>query len=284
MLPTRPPRPKRSLGQNFLVDPNVARKIVRAFAPQPQDVVVEIGPGQGALTTLLAGAVERLFAVELDRSLAAELKERFGTASGLTVMEGDFLSIELASLAPPDRRLRVIGNIPYNLSAPIIFRVLEQAEVVEDMFLMLQKEVAMRVVARPGSKQYGPLAVHSQLLADVSVLFEVSPQVFRPRPRVDSAIVQWRFLGQPRFAVGDRAFFAQFVRAAFGQRRKVLRNALGRLCPKEALDELNEPLLACRAEQVALHDLVRLCDLLATCVRGKNFAPGQDRGSRPAQP
>ncbi|MDZ7294284.1 MAG: 16S rRNA (adenine(1518)-N(6)/adenine(1519)-N(6))-dimethyltransferase RsmA [candidate division KSB1 bacterium] len=278
------PRPKRSLGQHFLVDPNVARKIVHAFAPQPQDVVVEIGPGQGALTALLAGNVRQLFAVELDRTLAAALADRFAGMPGVQVMEADFLSVELAALAPPQARLRVIGNIPYNISAPIIFRVLDQAAVVEDMLLMLQKEVALRVVAGPGSKQYGPLAVHSQLLADVRLLFDVSPHVFRPRPKVDSAIVRWRFLAQPRFAVEDRALFARFVRAAFGQRRKVLRNALGRLCERSFLAGLNEPLLALRAEQVGVGELVRLYNLLTPGMRGANLATGQNRGHRPAQP
>lgn len=262
----------------------MARKIVHAFAPHPEDVVVEIGPGQGALTALLAGKVRRLFAVELDRTLAMALRERFGGMPSVQVMEADFLSVDLAALAPPHARLRVIGNIPYNISAPIIFRVLEQAGVVEDMLLMLQKEVALRVVARPGSKQYGPLAVHSQLLAEVRLLFDVSPHVFRPRPKVDSAIVQWRFLTQPRFAVEDQVFFAQFVRAAFGQRRKVLRNALATLGDKEALDALHEPMLAFRAEQLELSELVRLSNLVAHCVRGEKVAPGQDRRCCPTQP
>jgi len=277
-------RPKRSLGQHFLVDPNVAQKIVRAFAPQPVDTVVEIGPGQGALTGLLASKVRRLVAVELDRSLAAALAARFRDVAGVTILEADFLKVELAAVAPAGGRVRVIGNIPYNISGPLIFRVLEQASVAQDMMLMLQKEVALRVVAQPGSKQYGTLAVHSHLLADVRLLFQVSPQVFRPRPQVDSAIVHWRFRASPRFVVDDYAFFTQFVRAAFGQRRKVLRNALSRVCDRSTLAALQEPVLACRAEQLSLEELVRLSNRLARDAQGMNIGTGQDRGGNSPQP
>lgn len=278
-----PARPKRRLGQHFLVDANVARKIVRAFAPQPADTVVEIGPGRGALTELLAHGVQRLIAVELDGSLATELSARFRDVANVEVVEADFLQVKLASFAPGGGRVRLIGNIPYNISGPLIFRVLEQASMVQDMVLMLQKEVALRVVAGPGSKEYGPLAVHSQLLADVSLLFQVSPQVFRPRPQVDSAIVRWVFLRSPRFAVADRVFFSRFVRAAFGQRRKVLRNALSRLCGKSALAQLHEPALAARAEQLSLEELVRLCNRVAHCAQGLNIGSGQDRSGNSAQ-
>ncbi|MCR4440209.1 MAG: 16S rRNA (adenine(1518)-N(6)/adenine(1519)-N(6))-dimethyltransferase RsmA [bacterium] len=283
-MPVTGLRPKRSLGQHFLVDRNVAGKIVRAFAPQPTDTVVEIGPGQGALTELLAGEVRRLIAVELDRVLAAELAARLRGVAGVEVVEADFLTVDLAALAPPGGRVRLLGNIPYNISGPLIFRVLEQVGAVQDMMLMLQKEVARRVVARPGSKQYGPLAVHSQLVADVHFLFEVSPQVFRPRPKVDSAIVRWAFLASPRFQVEDRSFFVQFVRTAFGQRRKVLRNALARTCDKALLDALHEPLFARRAEQLTLAELVQLSNRLARCLQGKYSGLSQDRGDRPAQP
>ncbi|MBC7188350.1 MAG: 16S rRNA (adenine(1518)-N(6)/adenine(1519)-N(6))-dimethyltransferase RsmA [Calditrichaeota bacterium] len=276
--------PKRSLGQHFLVDPNVARKIVRAFAPQPGDTVVEIGPGQGALTELIAGEVRRLIAVELDRTLAAELAERFRGVPGVEVVEADFLTVNLGRLAPRGERVRLLGNIPYNISGPLIFRVLEQVGVVQDMMLMLQKEVALRVVAKPGSKQYGPLAVHSQLVADVRLLFEVSPQVFRPKPKVDSAIVHWTFLASPRLEVEDRGFFSKFVRAAFGQRRKVLRNALARTCGKTVLDALHEPLLARRAEQLTVAELVQLSNRLARCMHGEHSGVSQDRGDHPAQP
>jgi 16S rRNA (adenine1518-N6/adenine1519-N6)-dimethyltransferase len=225
-------RAKRSLGQNFLVDPNLQRKIVEAVGPEPGDTVVEIGPGHGALTGHLAGRVALLVAVELDDELAGVLAERYSARPDVRVVHADVLEWEPGDVL--DRSpVKVIGNIPYNITSPILFRLLDWEPAPEQMVIMVQKEVADRLVAEPGEKDYGALTVGVRAAADVDRLFQVGRQAFRPVPNVDSTVVSIR--PDPRRRSGRDPALRSLTRAAFGMRRKQLQKIL-RTAPGYGLD------------------------------------------------
>ena len=225
--PAAPRRARKRFGQHFL-EPAWVEKVVAAVDPQPGDTFLEIGPGRGALTIRLAPRVARVIAVEIDRDLAAALPGAVPTP--LHVVEGDVLDTDLAALlASEPAPVRVVGNLPYNVATPILFRLLAAAgggRQLSDATVMLQKEVADRVVARPGSRDYGSLAVHVALDADAQLVLTLPPGAFRPPPKVTSGVVRLRFR-PPAVDVGDRAVFERLVRGAFQQRRKTLLNALG---------------------------------------------------------
>ncbi len=219
-------RPKKSLGQNFLRDANIARKIVAAFNPRAGEVIVEIGPGEGALTSLLLAEGSRLVLIELDDRAAAALVERFAP-SAVEVRHEDVLRTDLPALAARyGAALRVIGNIPYYITTPILFQILDHRSSVRDALLMMQKDVARRLVAGPGTKEYGILSVFCSLLTDARLLFDVPPGVFHPRPRVVSSVVHLTMLKEPRYALHNEEEFRSMVRSVFGKRRKTLRNSL----------------------------------------------------------
>lgn len=218
-------RPKQSLGQNFLTDENVSRKIVRAFRPAAGDIVLEIGAGLGSLTGKLAGTVGHLTVVEIDGRVIAGLRSRFESA-GVTVLHEDFLNVDLADLSRRhSSRLRLIGNIPYHLTSPILFKVFDERTAVRDLTIMVQREVARRIAARPGSRTYGILSVFAHFFGEPEVLFDVSPNCFSPRPNVISSVVRISMDETPRFGV-DEATFRLVVRTVFGKRRKTLKNCL----------------------------------------------------------
>ena len=250
--------PRRRFGQNVLVSPGVIRKIVDAIAPQPGDRVVEIGPGLGALTEPLLAALDHLHVVEIDRDLIARLRRRFD-AGRLTIHEGDALAFDFAALGPG---LRVVGNLPYNISTPLLFHLADAADAVRDMHFMLQKEVVDRMVAEPGGGDYGRLSVMLQYRFDMERLFVVPPGAFQPAPQVDSAIV--RLLPRPARALAARDFgrFSKLVTTAFGQRRKMLRNNLRGLADEAALLAVGIAPTA-RAEELSVADYVRLANSLA---------------------
>ena len=258
---------KKHLGQNFLHEKGVIAKIVQAIDPKPGDVVVEIGPGQGALTFPLLQRHGALTAIEFDRDLHAPLQAAARAHGTLRLVEGDVLGVDFsalaAELAPADGRIRLIGNLPYNLSSPILFHALDHAGAIRDMHFMLQKEVVERMAAGPGSKVYGRLSVMLQAYCAVTPLFTVPPGAFRPAPKVDSAVV--RLVPKPadRIEVADRAMFAHVVRAAFGQRRKTLRNALQGVADTEVIEAAGLRADA-RAEQVEVAGFIRLANLLAS--------------------
>ncbi len=256
-------RPRKSLGQNFLVDENIARKIVETLTPKPKDVVVEIGPGFGVLTKYLVPRVRQVLAVEIDRRLTAGLREAFADATNFQLVEGDFLDVDLTALARAWGRLRVLGNIPYHITSPVIFKVLRARDLVQDLTLMIQKEVALRVVAAPGGKDYGILSVYSQLFAEPRILFHVSRNVFKPRPDVDSSVVRWDFPGRHADALHDERVFDQLVHVAFQQRRKMLRKSL-RSVPEfaERLERLDFDLQK-RPEQLSPLEFVELSNALS---------------------
>ena len=217
-------RAKRSLGQNFLVDPNLQRKIVDSLSPTPEDTVVEIGPGRGALTDHLAGRVRRLIAIELDDDLAAALADRYRHREDVSIVHADALAWEPRSVldSPP---VKVAGNIPYNITSPILFRLLDWDPAPERIVLMVQKEVADRLVAHAGQKEYGALTVGVRAVADVERLYTVGRQAFRPVPNVDSAVVALRPV--PHRVTGtDRDSLRSLTRAAFGMRRKQMQKIL----------------------------------------------------------
>lgn len=234
-------RAKRSLGQNFLVDPNLQRKIVDAVGAGPGDEVVEIGPGQGALTRWLAGTVRRLVLVELDDALAADLTDDFAGRDDVRVVHGDVLATDLAAHVDDPAALRVVGNIPYNITTPILFRMLERPRP-RDIVLMVQAEVADRIVAEPGGSDYGALAVGVQSVARAERLFRVGRGAFRPVPGVDSAVVRVTPLDPAPLDEAEEERLRVLVRAAFQWRRKqlgkILRDHPDLAVPREAVAEV----------------------------------------------
>ncbi|HTY02637.1 MAG TPA: 16S rRNA (adenine(1518)-N(6)/adenine(1519)-N(6))-dimethyltransferase RsmA [Rhodocyclaceae bacterium] len=246
-------RPRKRFGQNFLVSPGIIRNIVEAIAPQRADRVVEIGPGLGALTEPLLERVEHLHVVEIDRDLIARLRERF-EPSRLTIHEGDALEFDFGALGSD---LRVVGNLPYNISTPLLFHLAGFADAVRDMHFMLQKEVVDRMVADPGTADYGRLSVMLQYRFDMDRLIVVPPGAFNPAPKVDSAIVRLIPKAKVVLAARDEALLARLVLAAFGQRRKMLRNNLRGLVDESGLEAVGIKPTA-RAEELAVGDYVRL--------------------------
>ncbi len=252
---------KKSLGQHFLHERGVIDKMLLAIDPKPSDRFVEIGPGQGALTFPLLDRHGALTAIEFDRDLLAPLTAAAKAHGELTLIHSDVMNVDFTALAatPPGGQIRLVGNLPYNLSSPILFHALDHAAAVRDMHFMLQKEVVDRMAAPPGSKVYGRLSVMLQAYCSVTGLFTVPPGAFRPPPKVDSAVV--RLVPKPLGEIGidDRARFAAIVRAGFGQRRKTLRNALHGVCDADALIAAGiDP--QTRAEQLAVADFVRLAN------------------------
>lgn len=216
--------PRKHLGQHFLADDNIARKIAAAIAPQREDVMVEIGSGEGALTVHLANLVRRLYAIELDDRAAEVLEDKFGEA--ITLIRGDALQVSLRELSmQTGERLRVVGNIPYQITSPLLFHLFDEADVVRNAVFMIQREVADRLVAVPRTKAYGVLSVMTQFHSVPRKLFTVSPGSFFPPPSVMSAVVSLDMERVPRHAV-DSALFSRIVRTTFAKRRKILSNGL----------------------------------------------------------
>ena len=245
----KPHHARKRFGQHFLVDDSVLDGIVRAIDPQPGETLVEIGPGLGALTMPLLARCQALTVIELDRDLAARLRKQ----PGLEVIESDVLKVDFAALAA-GRRLRVVGNLPYNISTPILFHLLEFTSCVQDQHFMLQKEVVERMAAAPGSKAYGRLSVMLQWRYRIDSVLDVPPEAFDPPPRVDSAIV--RMLPLPAVADVDAARLSELVASAFSQRRKLLRHTLGRWMEANGVDLPFD--LQRRAEEVPVAEYLAL--------------------------
>ncbi|MGQ0619416.1 MAG: 16S rRNA (adenine(1518)-N(6)/adenine(1519)-N(6))-dimethyltransferase RsmA [Panacagrimonas sp.] len=252
---------KKRFGQHFLHDPRVIERILQALQAVPGDRLVEIGPGRGALTAPLLRRVENLIVVEIDRDVIAPLRAACGNAPGLDVRLADALDFDFATLAAPDAPLRLVGNLPYNISTPLLFHLLTQAHAIRDMLFMLQKEVVDRMVAGPGDEAYGRLSVALAARAEVTHLFDVGPGAFTPPPQVDSAIV--RLVPRPpAFEIRDWTLFDRVVATAFGQRRKQLGNSLrGLVTPEHFRGCGIDPAL--RAERLSAGDFARLANALA---------------------
>jgi 16S rRNA (adenine1518-N6/adenine1519-N6)-dimethyltransferase len=252
--------PRKRFGQHFLHDKNILSRIVEAVAPQPGERLVEIGPGEGALTFPLLRAAGALTAIELDRDLIEPLRRRAEGIGTLTVINQDVLNVDFGALAAGGV-LRIVGNLPYNISTPILFHCLDHAESITDMHFMLQKEVVERMGAAPGSKIYGRLSVMLQLRCRVEPLFGVPPESFRPPPKVDSAIVRLTPLATKDLPQADIDLIDRLVRAAFGQRRKTLSNSLQELVTAEDFSATGIDPRA-RAEQLAPAQFVALAQHL----------------------
>lgn len=255
-------RAKKSLGQNFLIDERILEQIAD-LAAEGAKTVVEIGPGPGTLTSALLDRGVDVIAVEKDRAMIEILEHELGASSRFRLVEGDVLDVRFAELSPD--RPHVAGNIPYNISAPILLLLLEQRRAIGPATLMLQKEVADRISSPPGSKAYGSLSVMLQMFADVSKRIRVPPGAFSPPPKVDSAVVRLEWLDAPRAPMKDEAHFERVVRAAFSQRRKMLRNSLRTAFEPDQITRAADAsglALDRRAETLSLEEFARLASSL----------------------
>jgi 16S rRNA (adenine1518-N6/adenine1519-N6)-dimethyltransferase len=254
-------RARKRFGQNFLQDDAVIHQIIRAINPQAQQSLVEIGPGKGALTRGLLESGCQLDLVELDRDLVPLLQGMFDGAQGLHIHSADALRFDYSSLRRGQERLRVVGNLPYNISTPLIFHLLEQAEHIHDMHFMLQLEVVNRLAASPGNKAWGKLGVMAQYHCQVDALFEVPPSAFSPAPKVQSAIVRLAPHQTGNRPPQQEQRLRRVVRAAFAQRRKTLRNNLRDLVDVQQLEKLGIAPTA-RAETLDLQQFLAISELL----------------------
>ena len=251
---------RKRFGQNFLHDLQVIDRIIASIAPQPNDLLLEIGPGQAALTNPLIASGAELHVVEIDRDLVEQLERKFAHVKNITIHSCDALQADFAEISG-NRPFRLVGNLPYNISTPLIFHLLQWHTLVTDMHFMLQKEVVKRMASGPGSKAYGRLSVMTQFRCTVSPLFDVNPESFSPAPRVCSSIVRLQPLQKPPFEVGSDKNLEQVVAAAFSQRRKTLRNSLGNLFTAEQILETGiDP--GQRAEQLSLSQFAALARAL----------------------
>ena len=255
-----PHRARKRFGQHCLHDRNVVDRIVRAIDPQPGEALVEIGPGLGAMTAPLLERAGRLTVVEIDRDVIPHLEEACGHSPGLDIVLADALTVDFAALAPAGAPLRLAGNLPYNISTPLLFHLLEQAHAIRDMTFMLQKEVVRRMAAEPDTDDYGRLTVSIAARADVAELFTVGPGAFKPPPQVDSAVVRVTPRPAP-FEIRDLAVFDHVVKLAFGQRRKTLSNALRGVASPAAFSAAGIDPRA-RGETLSAEEFARLANSL----------------------
>ena len=261
----RRPPPLKRYGQHFLSDGTVIEKIVRIVSPGADDLLLEVGPGRGALTKRLVEIAGPIAAVEIDEQLSALLRERFA-ANEVDLLNADILQADFRRILSEGGKklLYVVGNLPYNITAPLLFKLLDNAELINRSLLMVQREVAERLVATPGSKAYGVLSVLLGLRADVNIRIRVNRRAFKPIPKVDSAVVEIDFLRTPRCEIHDVGGLHRLVRACFGQRRKMLRNSLLAMSvahPEVSLEEIVAPTgieLSRRPESLALAEFAEL--------------------------
>ena len=259
---------RKRFGQNFLHDTHVIQNIVAAICPQKEQFLLEIGPGLGALTEPVAEQIDRLTVLELDRDLAERLRHHPFLHQKLNVIETDAMQFDFAQLyaseklAEEQQKIRVFGNLPYNISTPLMFHLFKFCDIIQDMHFMLQKEVVKRLCAAPNSKAYGRLTIMTQYFCQVMPVLEVPPSAFKPAPKVDSAVVRLIPHQQLSHAVKDLYWLNRVTAQAFNQRRKTLRNALSTLLSPENLTALSIDLNA-RAENLSIADYARLADWLA---------------------
>jgi len=259
---------KRSLGQNFLVDSSYQERIIRAVNPRPDETIIEIGPGHGALTEHLVASGARIIAIELDHTLIAPLRAGFAMHENFSLVEADALEVDFAALIAPAPTARVVANLPYYISTPIIQRLIEARTVISEMTVMLQREVVERITATPGGKEYGFLSVLVQYACEAESLFDVPPGAFRPAPKVWSSVLRLTRREKPIVMVRDEALLMELTKALFAHRRKTilnnLRAAQARLPFGDAAELLAQARLdpQRRAETLTLQELAALADLL----------------------
>lgn len=253
---------KKRFGQNFLTDEFIIHQIVNLIHPQPNDHLVEIGPGLGAITLPLLPQVAKIDAIELDRDIIPILEKKAANLGSLKIHQQDALTFDLSLLSKKPRSLRVVGNLPYNISTPILFHLFKQKELILDMHFMLQKEVAERLSAKPGNKQYGRLSIMSQYHCEIEGLLDVPPHSFSPAPKVDSMFI-CLIPKEPQVRAHDLSMLDEVVKQAFAQRRKTLNNALKRLVTKEQLLALDvDPNQ--RPEELSVDKFVEISNIFST--------------------
>ena len=256
-------RARKRFGQNFLHDHNVIDRIVGSIQPKPEHHLVEIGPGRGAITEpLLEATGGELDVIELDRDLIPILNAQFFRHEKLRIHEADALEFDFGQLATDDRPLRMVGNLPYNISTPLMFHLLEYADVIKDMHFMLQKEVVQRLCAAPGDNAYGRLGIMMQYHCEARFLFTVPPGAFNPPPKVESAIVRLTPRKTPKYIADDYATFERIVKTSFAQRRKTLKNNLKGILVDDDFKTLGIALNA-RAETLPIQTFVDISNLVS---------------------
>jgi 16S rRNA (adenine1518-N6/adenine1519-N6)-dimethyltransferase len=234
-------RPRKRFGQHFLHDKGVIERIVQAINPQANDIIVEIGPGEGVLTHRLSADCKQFHAIEIDRDLANSLEQHYAHDSRVQIHLGDALKVDICSLTSPGEKVRLVGNLPYNVSTPLLFHFMRHIGCVHDMHFMLQKEVVDRIVATPGNKSYGRLSIMMQMLCHVESLFDIGPGAFRPPPKVWSAVVRLQPRQHPLISEDMIPVLEQFGQRLFSQRRKTLRKILQGSVSVETLESLGIP-------------------------------------------
>jgi 16S rRNA (adenine1518-N6/adenine1519-N6)-dimethyltransferase len=251
-------KPKKRFGQNFLQDENILNKIVKEINPLPDDLIIEIGPGYGSLTHKLLKESKKLIAIEIDNNLADKLKK---TIPELNLINDDFLEIDLSKLTAQGKKLRIAGNIPYNITSPILFKLIENNEFIDDAVFMVQLEVAKRMTSSRGTKDYGILSVLLKYFTETKLCFKISPNVFFPKPQVYSALVHIHFKELEESKEFQQTFI-QIVKAAFGNRRKTLKNSFSNSI--FAVNNFSESGidLSLRAEQLEVSDFIKLTNTL----------------------
>ncbi|MCU0644280.1 MAG: 16S rRNA (adenine(1518)-N(6)/adenine(1519)-N(6))-dimethyltransferase RsmA [bacterium] len=250
--------PKKSLGQNFLKDENIARKIIASLNLKPGDCVLEIGSGTGILTKYLVQSATKVVGVEIDKNLVAQLLSQYSSATNFLLYQNDILKVSFKEILPGEQRWKAVANLPYHITSPVLFKLIEQRHFFESATLMVQQEVAQRMVAKPSTKAYGILSVFSQCYAETQILFDVSRHVFFPKPEVTSAVVRLEFNKPGLLNEYDEPVFRQVVRGTFNQRRKMLRNSLLAIPDLDLdLDKINFDLKQ-RPEQLSVSDFVEL--------------------------
>jgi len=260
--------PRKGLGQHFLVDRNILNQVIRTAQVEKEDTVLEVGPGLGEMTLALARQAKHVIAVEIDRKLVEILKKKLEDYPNVDVIKGDILTINFRkSDFREGQKIKVVANLPYQISTPLLFRFIEFKETFSTLTLMLQKEVAERIVASPGRKEYGPLSIFIQMFSDVAIRFFIKPSAFFPPPKVESAVVHMSFREKPVVDLEDEKWFKKVVKGCFGYRRKTLMNALkhsGLTLPKSSESKMEKIGIdpKRRPETLTIQELVCLADAL----------------------
>jgi 16S rRNA (adenine1518-N6/adenine1519-N6)-dimethyltransferase len=253
-------KPLKKFGQNFLTQPAIAHNIVKALAINSDDSIIEIGPGPGVLSeTIISLSPKKYYAIEIDTRWAQDLKSKYG--SKISLINIDFLEWDLSPVLQENKNVKVIGNIPYNITSPILFKLLDHFSELECAVVMMQKEVARRIVSKSGPKEYGILSIFMQLFAEVDWLFEVGRENFKPSPKVDSAVLKFNFFKTVE-GIDDLKLFRQIVRGTFNYRRKMLRNSLGRIFDQTIVSSLDDFDLTRRPEQLTIEDFKHLSNTI----------------------
>jgi len=257
--------PRKGLGQHFLVDRNILDKVIRTAQVEKEDIVLEVGPGLGEMTLALARQAKKVIAVEIDSKLTVILKQKMKDFSNVEVVERDILKMDFSQFFRKEGHpIKVVANLPYQISTPLLFRFIEFKETLSTLTLMLQKEVAERIVASPGRKEYGPLSIFIQMFSDISIRFFIKPSAFFPPPKVESAVVHMSFREKPVVNLEDEKWFKKVVKGCFGYRRKTLMNALkhsGLPFPESKMEKIGiDPRR--RPETLTIQELVYLAEAL----------------------